>query len=365
MSVSHASGTIVTFVYQEEEDTIPGTDPPDGEPAPLTVCPGSLGAADVIAACLAAMADQALACWPHWYGGEYFVESPSRSIDDRLHSFLAALDLCRRDRNIEPAWLKRAVNLVIAARPPLVSGIPGELQARQLALALQKQIGAIALKITPEAPTERDGAGFPKAVEWLARETGVDIRVLLPRALADNPAFAPLLYNARTWHAGAVNSRNSPIDSKAEPARPPDAIPAPPPAPRIPDENAPETERIIGKPHPRSKGEQLLEQWLAKDAELAGMFGHNQVVVTACGRRFIVDLLWAAGRVVVEVDGYYYHGNSMEFATDRDRDYRLLISGYRVLRLTHEEVVRDTGLAIEKIRDVVNFVQNSGSEATR
>ncbi len=129
-------------------------------------------------------------------------------------------------------------------------------------------------------------------------------------------------------------------------------------SPRIPDETAPEAERIIGSPHPRSKGEQLLTERLERDPQLAGLFGYNQPLKTRCGHKFIVDLLWQAGKVVVEVDGYYFHSNSVVFASDRDRDYRLLLSGYRVLRLPHDEVVRDVDLTVEKIRDVVNFVRN-------
>jgi very-short-patch-repair endonuclease len=68
-----------------------------------------------------------------------------------------------------------------------------------------------------------------------------------------------------------------------------------------------------------------------------------------------VDLLWLKGKVVVEIDGYRHHGNSFAFVEDRHRDYELLISGYIVLRLSHDEVVSDVEIAVEKIRDVVKF----------
>ena len=112
---------------------------------------------------------------------------------------------------------------------------------------------------------------------------------------------------------------------------------------------------IRGKPHPFSPGEQLLARKLLQDPELADLFLFNQSVETSRGKRYLVDLLWLEGKVVVEIDGYRHHGNSFAFVEDRHRDYELLISGYVVLRLPHDEVVNDIEIAVEKIRDVVKF----------
>jgi very-short-patch-repair endonuclease len=46
---------------------------------------------------------------------------------------------------------------------------------------------------------------------------------------------------------------------------------------------------------------------------------------------------------------------SRNYRGDRHRDYELLISGYVVLRLPHEQVLEDPAIAVEKIRDVVRF----------
>ncbi len=70
-----------------------------------------------------------------------------------------------------------------------------------------------------------------------------------------------------------------------------------------------------------------------------------------------MDLLWTAGKVVVEVDGYQHHGHRQAFSADRRRDYELTVSGYLVLRLPHDEVLDDVELAVEKIRDMVRFRQ--------
>ena len=89
------------------------------------------------------------------------------------------------------------------------------------------------------------------------------------------------------------------------------------------------------------------------DAELGALFGFNQFVDTVCGSRPKVDLVWTAGRLVVELDGYGSHGNRAAFMYDRHRDYELMLSGYTVLRLANDEIEQDIGKAIAKIRDLV------------
>jgi len=66
-----------------------------------------------------------------------------------------------------------------------------------------------------------------------------------------------------------------------------------------------------------------------------------------------VDLLWRAGRLVIEIDGYRIHSGRTAFGHDRQRDYELLLSGYHVLRLTHDEVITDVARVLEKIHNVV------------
>ena len=112
---------------------------------------------------------------------------------------------------------------------------------------------------------------------------------------------------------------------------------------------------LDGAPHPASRGEQLLANKLHRDAELDGLFVFNTPVATIRESRPRVDLLWPEGRVVVEVDGYQYHSDRWRFSADRNRDYELIISGYLVLRLPHDEVVADPELSLEKIRDIVRF----------
>ena len=47
-----------------------------------------------------------------------------------------------------------------------------------------------------------------------------------------------------------------------------------------------------------------------------------------------VDALWHVARLIVEVDGFTYHGTRGGFERDRGRDAQLQLAGYRVLRIT-------------------------------
>jgi len=51
-----------------------------------------------------------------------------------------------------------------------------------------------------------------------------------------------------------------------------------------------------------------------------------------------VDFLWRESRLVVETDGFEYHGTRDAFERDRARDADLQARGYRVLRFTHRQL---------------------------
>jgi very-short-patch-repair endonuclease len=51
-----------------------------------------------------------------------------------------------------------------------------------------------------------------------------------------------------------------------------------------------------------------------------------------------VDAFWPGHRLVVEVDGYAYHGNRAAFERDRRKDAALTAAGYRVVRVTWRQI---------------------------
>jgi very-short-patch-repair endonuclease len=51
-----------------------------------------------------------------------------------------------------------------------------------------------------------------------------------------------------------------------------------------------------------------------------------------------VDAFWPRHRLIVEVDGYAYHGNRAAFERDRRKDAALTAAGYRVVRITWRQI---------------------------
>lgn len=69
-----------------------------------------------------------------------------------------------------------------------------------------------------------------------------------------------------------------------------------------------------------------------------------------------VDFLWRERQLVVEVDGFRYHGSRPAFENDRRRDTRLVAGGYRVMRLSWRQIVdepRPTLVALTRTLDQV------------
>jgi len=65
---------------------------------------------------------------------------------------------------------------------------------------------------------------------------------------------------------------------------------------------------------------------------------------------FVVDFLWANARLVVEVDGRGSHETRRGFQEDRDRDGRLAVAGYRVIRFTWWDITRRPAVVADRVR---------------
>jgi very-short-patch-repair endonuclease len=412
---------------------------------------------------LKALADKALARWPYWFGLRR-LDNPLESLfafDQKTSDMFRVIQRAARIREADPAWLQKAVTEAIArGEAPFFRESPVELQARQLALALDPRAFTLRLILPPKAGAHGERLiGYAKAALWLAQETGLDTRAVIPEHLLDHPdlsviqlpaprpgpqptappqerdpadeaargAIAELGANLAAELSQELRSLPKspgapPTDAdgadchpwlnepQAPPARPrgrrEDPADAPgrratPLEPLEPYRDAPEgapprelsaaaaaresaggegaldplgdgldlsfLEKkrllvrpfgdILGKPNPDSPGELLLASRLELDAELKNLFLYNQLIQTNRGPQYVVDLLWPEGRLVVEVDGYSYHGGQAAFEYDRHRDFLLLLSGYRAMRLSHAEIKRDSDRALQKIRDAVAFVR--------
>jgi hypothetical protein len=68
---------------------------------------------------------------------------------------------------------------------------------------------------------------------------------------------------------------------------------------------------------------------------------------------FIVDFHWVGTNLIVETDGYAYHSMPLAFEADRERDQLLTLAGYRVVRLTYNQVTRRRSQTARRLRDLL------------
>jgi very-short-patch-repair endonuclease len=53
------------------------------------------------------------------------------------------------------------------------------------------------------------------------------------------------------------------------------------------------------------------------------------------------DFLWPKQRLIVEVDGFQFHGHRYAFERDRKRDAAHVLAGYRVIRITWRQLTEE------------------------
>jgi hypothetical protein len=282
------------------------------------------------------LADVALAMWPAWYGDAVRVADcrlPALDFHRQLSDRLLRADLACRD--ISCGWAWRASALCRRGKPPRPAGFPPAFHAAQLSRVIEPDDFLIVLGIEAVEPDHL--LGLARAVEWFASATAARLLVVIPEGTATADALDGINFGALHWTVPEVR---------------------PPGHQEASDECTARVWPTVGKPHPFSPGEQLLALRLADDPELTGLFAHNSSIRSRFGRAFIVDLLWEAGRLIVEIDGYGHHSDRRAFAADRQRDYELSLSGYLTIRLPHDEVMADGERALEKVRNVVRFRRN-------
>lgn len=105
---------------------------------------------------------------------------------------------------------------------------------------------------------------------------------------------------------------------------------------------------IAGRPHPRSRAEQLLEAALKPLAWAAHREWNQTYQHHPLANPIRVDLLWRAERLVVEIDGAE-HCDPTKFAADRQRDVLLQLDGFAVLRFTNHQVLTHRDLVLAQI----------------
>jgi very-short-patch-repair endonuclease len=300
-----------------------------------------------------ALARAAASLWPDWY-----ITAEQRFERQRLASApVAGVIEETANASVHPSasWLREAWRRCAAGKLPLVPRMTAAEQVRQLSRALDPTRLIFALSVaSPEATPARVRA-VAHAAEWLAYESQAKTLLLLPRAWQKHPELDHVTYQALTLDAEdavAISAAGAAPVSVQASART--------------SSNAGEPLHvvvgpIIGKPHPASEAEQLLYRCLIADVELAALFEYNQPITVYGDKRCTVDLIWRAGALVIEVDGNEHRGEAA-FSKDRDRDYRVFMSGFTTLRVTNGEVINNTDGVVTKIRSVVKRLQTLATQ---
>lgn len=286
---------------------------------------------------LDSLASIAKAIFPRWYSNAIDEKYPDPiSLENRILNEFFIKRVAAEYPKVSAAWLRAATTCCMENKIPLSGKFTSEINALQLSLAISAEKLILILTVEDPNPRPQNLLGLSKAVEWFARVTGSAVCVLVSRSLSACKELEGVLYDSTELLIEAANRDFRRLAAETKYVFWP----------------------IQGYPHPFSPGEQALAKKLPLDPDLGGLFRFNETVVSTRNNRFVVDLLWPEGKVVVEVDGFSCHGNRYAFGQDRNRDYELVISGYLVLRLTHDEVLQDVAIALDKIRDVVNFRRN-------
>jgi very-short-patch-repair endonuclease len=91
----------------------------------------------------------------------------------------------------------------------------------------------------------------------------------------------------------------------------------------------------------------------------------TNVKITARGRRYTIDCLWADQRVAVELDGRAAHARTMAFESDRRKDSALTAIGLRPLRFTWQRVTNEGREVIGELEETLAQSSTPSSRRTR
>lgn len=344
---------------------------------------------DAIRRIVEELATLARATWPCWFGLPPRAELPCR---ERL------LEISQAEQ-LSPEWLVQAWNACQQGRLPLLRQYVPAVAVRHLAKAIAGQELIFVLVAGGGNPADVHLDGLCRLAQWLAAQTQTRCGLLLDAALQGSPELASIDYEPQFWPSPppspSPQERKAAAGAQRPAAKTFQQSVAAPAACRdatthaaaahaaaanrsavLARDVAPSANSgtvatggeaklrlgpILGQPHPLSPGEQQLAQLLAADAGLGGRFRFNWPVLTVQGNTFIVDLLAADLKLVVEVDGYTHHCSRVAFRSDRQRDYELITSGYLVLRLPYDDITESAASCLEKVRHLVAFRQTDRS----
>lgn len=303
-----------------------GASPYSHDPSrPRVVIELSVGERPVLDALIEGLNHAAVQAWPEWYGAE-------EHGDPVAHATLARVS--RRAPNGDTTWFADAAQQVRAGALTVRSGVDRAGHVRATSVALGP---ALVIQVVTGSIDALGADAVSRAVEWLAESIsdGGQVQWWVPGSALSLPGVQRFrIEDERTQSCEALGA---PLAWTAR------------------------FDPVVGRPHPASEGEQALYSALEGSPHLAGLFAPNARFTSVLGSRFILDLYAPSLRLAVEIDGFRHHSSVHAFSRDRQRDYELLLSGLRTLRLTHEEVMKDVEAAVEKIRRVASYIEDHES----
>ena len=296
-----------------------------------------------------ALAKATLDLYPSLYG--LMQSADERWTESDLE--MAAHEITRRI----PAVLGTACRQILAAchqgQVPSIKKLSNSEQVHQLALAIQPGRLILLIAVHDAEASRVSLRALAQGAEWLATNTRSRVVLVLPTALSKESELDHVTYTACLF--------SSPVEPIAAPLPPPLEVPASAKKSTL-TEAVVSVSPVLGRPHPGSEAEQLLCDQICGDAELGPLFYFNWPVRTRYGTSPIVDLLWEAGRLVVEIDGQD-HCILGQFIRDRRRDFELFMSGYRVIRFTRFKVLESPDQVLNDLRDAVRYLGKAEKQA--
>lgn len=118
--------------------------------------------------------------------------------------------------------------------------------------------------------------------------------------------------------------------------------------------------------HPRRRGTAVVRALIAEGLaptrseaerrllEMVRRAGLPRPLVNARVAGYEVDVHWPDAHVVVEVDGFAFHGTRAAFERDRRRDAELQAQGWRVMRLTWRRIADEPEAVVALLRRMVD-----------
>jgi len=263
-----------------------------------------------------------------------------------------AHDAVKKNREVHAPTCRKILAACHRGQVPQLGKMLAAEQVQQLALAIDQKRLVVIITVV-ETPLKSEAIrSLSQGAEWLAANTSSRVVLVLPRALEGHPALDHVSYASCLFVEPERPSRHRteppPLRLEAGPA----LTAATEARDAVPEVG---TSPILGRPAPRSDAENHLYSHLCRDPELAPLFGYNLRVQTRFDTTPIIDVLWADGRLAIEIDGSDHRG-ATRYSMDRRRDYELTLSDYTVLRFSSGRVIEFASIVVEEIREAVRHI---------